>query len=326
MKVVAYSIKNFEKKFLARANQKKHDITLISNTLTLANCGFAEGKEAILVSIHDDLTAPVVNKLADIGIKYIATRSAGTDHIDKKAAKLRGVKIASVPAYSPTSIAEHAVALAMALNRHIIKADADSHHYNFKLDGLTGFTFSGKTVGIIGLGNTGQAAAAIFNGLGCQVLGFDVFVNDKLERIKQVSLEILLSQSDIISLHLPLTPQTRHMIDTSSIALMKDGVMLINTSRGALIKSADLPQALDQGKIGYLGIDVYEYENNIFSQDAHRGESKDALLLKLLGYPNVIVTPHQAFLTVEALEEIASQTILSLNHWQDNLSETFVSN
>jgi len=319
MKVVAYSVKTFEKKFLARANQKKHDITLISNALSLTTCGFAEGKEAALVSANDDVSALVINKLADSGIKYIATRSAGTDHIDKKTAEIRGIKLASVSAYSPASIAELAVALAMALNRHLIQADGNSHHYNFKLDGLTGFTFSGKTVGIVGLGNTGQAAAAIFNGLGCHVLGCDVFVNNTLEKIEQVSLQTLLSQSDIISLHLPLTPQNRHMINASSIAQMRDGVMLINTSRGALINTADLPDALERGKIGYLGMDVYEFEKEIFFEDEHPGKIKDALLLKLLTYPNVIITPHQAFLTVEALWEIANETIHSLNLWQDDV-------
>jgi D-lactate dehydrogenase len=316
MRVVAYSIKNFEKKFLAKANAKKHDITLISNELSLKTCSFAVGKEAILVSANDDVSAPVINKLADIGIKFIATRSAGTDHIDKKAAALRAIQIANVPTYSPTSIAEHAVALAMALNRHLIKADADSHQFDFKLDGLTGFTFSEKTVGIIGLGNTGQAAAAIFNGLGCHVLGFDIVANDKLEKIEQVTLEELLGKSDIISLHLPLTPQTKHMINAASIALMKNGVMLINTSRGALINTTDLPDALNQGKIGYLGIDVYEYEKDIFSQQEGPGKNKDVLLSKLLEYPNVIVTPHQAFLTYEAVEQIADTTIQSLDKWE----------
>jgi D-lactate dehydrogenase len=322
MKVVAYSVKNFEKKFLARANAKKHDITLISNGLSLATCGFAEGKEAILVSAGDDVSATVINKLSDIGIKFIATRSAGTDQIDKNTAELKGIKLASVPAYSPTSIAEHAVALAMALNRHLIQADADSHQYSFKLDGLTGFTFSGKTVGIIGLGNTGQAAAAIFNGLGCRVLGSDIFVNDNLEKIEQVSLETLLAQSDIISLHLPLTAQSRHIINASSLAIMKNGVMLINTARGALINTADLPEALAQGKIGYLGMDVYEYEKEVFYGENPSGKSRDDLLLKLLTYPNVIITPHQAFLTVEALEEIAKETIHSLDLWQDELVVT----
>ncbi|NIJ52608.1 2-hydroxyacid dehydrogenase [Dyadobacter arcticus] len=322
MKVVAYSVKTFEKKFLAMANQKKHDITLISNALSLTTCRFAEGKEAVLVSTNDEVSAPIIDKLAEIGIKYIATRSTGTDHIDKEAAALRGIKLASVPAYSPASIAELAVALAMALNRHLIQADADSHHYNFKLDGLTGFTFSGKTVGIVGLGNTGKAAAAIFKGLGCYVLGFDIIKQDGLENIEQVSLNDLLAQSDVISLHLPLTPQSKHMINVSSIALMKDGVMLINTSRGALINTEDLPDALDRGKIGYLGIDVYEYEKPILSEDDHSNQIKDPLLIKLLTYPNVIVTPHQAFLTIEALQQIAQSTIENLGNWESSLKSS----
>jgi D-lactate dehydrogenase len=316
MKVVAYSVKNFEKKFLAKANHKKHDITLISNALSLTTCGFADGKEAVLVSTNDDVSAQVINKLADMGIKYIATRSTGTDHIDKKAAESRAIQIANVAAYSPTSIAEHAVALAMALNRNLIKANTDSHHFNFELDGLTGFTFSGKTVGIVGLGNTGQAAAAIFNGLGCHVLGSDVLKNNTLEKIEQVSLETLLRQSDIISLHLPLSPQTKHMINASSLAIMKDGVMLINTSRGALINTADLPDALDQGKIGYLGIDVYEFEDALFYSDHSTDKNKDPLLIKLLTYPNVIVTPHQAFLTNEAVEQLAKASIQNINNWE----------
>lgn len=324
MKVVAYSVKTFEKKFLAKANQKKHDITLISNALSLTTCDFADGKEAVLVSTNDDVSAPVINKLADMGIKYIATRSTGTDHIDKKAAQSRAIRLANVAAYSPISIAEHAVALAMALNRNLIKADADSHQFNFGLDGLTGFTFSGKTVGIVGLGNTGQAAAAIFNGLGCHVLGSDVVINDDLEKIEQVSLETLLRQSDIISLHLPFSPQTMHMINASSIALMKHGVMLINTSRGALINTSDLPEALNQGKIGYLGMDVYEFEDSLFYADHSTDIHKDPLLAKLLAFPNVIITPHQVFLTNEAVEQIATTTILNLDNWETALDSNLV--
>jgi D-lactate dehydrogenase len=320
MKVVAYSVKPFEKKFLAKANQKKHDITLISNALSLTTCGFADGKVAVLVSANDAVSAQVIDKLADMGIKYIATRSTGTDHIDKKAAKSRAIKLANVAAYSPTSIAEHAVALAMALNRNLIKADADSHHFNFELNGLTGFTFSGKTVGIVGLGNTGQATAAIFNGLGCHVLGTDVKIYDNLEKIEQVSMETLLQKSDVISLHLPLSAQTLHMINASSIALMKHGVMLINTSRGGLINTSDLPNALDQGKIGYLGMDVYEFEDSLFYADHSTDIDKDPLLAKLLTYPNVIITPHQAFLTNEAVEQIATTTIQNLDNWETALT------
>jgi D-lactate dehydrogenase len=315
MKVVAYSIKAFEKEPLAKANLKKHDITLISNALNLQTCHYAQGKDAVLVFTNDDVSAVVIDRLADQGISYIATRSSGMDHIDQDAAKLRGIKLANVAAYSPQAIAEHAVALAMALNRHLVQANQNSHDYNFKLDGLTGFNFKDKTAGLIGLGSTGVAAASIFNGLGCHVIGYDILSNPNLVNIEQVQLSELYSRSDIISLHLPLNNQTKHMIDNSAIAMMKRGVMLINTSRGAIIKTEDLPPALDQGQIAYLGMDVYEYEKGLFFEN-HSLDIKDPLLDKLLGYKNVIITPHQAFLTQEVLKQIAEQTIKSLDFWQ----------
>ncbi|NIJ52698.1 2-hydroxyacid dehydrogenase [Dyadobacter arcticus] len=318
MKVVAYSIKAFEKEPLAKANQEKHDITLISNALSLQTCHYALGKDAVLVFTNDDVSAMVINKLADQGIRYIATRSTGMDHIDKDAAGLRGIKLANVPAYSPQAIAEHALALAMALNRHLVQSNQNSHDYNFKLDGLTGFNFKDKTVGLVGLGNTGLAAASIFNGLGCHVLGNDIVYTEGLANIEQVPLSELYARSDIISLHLPLSNQTRHMIDASAIAMMKHGVMLINTSRGALIDTEDLPLALDQGQIGYLGMDVYEYEKGLFFEDHQLDLKKDSLLERLLEYPNVIITPHQAFLTQEALQQIAGQTVKNLDFWQDS--------
>lgn len=236
MKVVAYSIKTFEKEFLAKANHKKHDITLISNPLSLETAAYADGKDGVIVFTNDDLSAPVVNRLADLGIKFIATRSAGTDHIDKETGVKRSIKIANVPDYSPQAIAEHAVALALALNRHVIQSNQNAHQFNFKLDGLTGFNFYRKTVGLIGLEHISQAAAAIFNGFGCRVVGFDVVLPSDLKSIEVLPLEEVLRQSDIISLHAPLTPATNYMIDASAIAKMKDGVMLINTSRGGLIK------------------------------------------------------------------------------------------
>lgn len=316
MKVVAYSIKAFEKEPLAKANQKKHDITLISNALNMQTCGYAQGKDAVLVFTNDEVSAAVIDTLADMGTKYIATRSSGMDHIDKNAAAARGIKLANVVAYSPQAIAEHAVALAMALNRHLMQANENGHNYNFKLDGLTGFNFKDKTVGLIGLGSTGLAAAAIFNGLGCHVIGHDIIEADDLVNVEQVPLDELYARSDIISLHLPASAQTKHMIDASAIAKMKHGVMLINTARGTLIKTADLPQALDEGKIGYLGMDVYEFEKDLFFEDHESDRRKDPLLGKLLGYPNVIITPHQAFLTREALQQIAGQTVKSLDLWQ----------
>ncbi len=316
MKVVAYSIKTFEKEFLAKANQKKHDITLISNPLSLGTTSYADGKDVVIVFTNDDVSAPVVNRLADIGVKFIATRSAGTDHIDKETAAKRSIQIANVSAYSPQAIAEHAVALALSLNRHLIQAYQNGQKFNFKLDGLIGFNFYGKTVGLIGLGNTGQAVAAIFNGFGCRVIGADITVPSGLKNIEVLPFEEVLHRSDIISLHAPLTSATKYLINASAIAQMKNGVMLINTSRGALLKTDDALEALERGKIGYLGLDVYEFEKGLFFEDHQQDLIKDPLLEKLMAHPNVLVTPHQAFLTQEALQQIAYQTIKNLDLWQ----------
>ncbi|RVU02851.1 2-hydroxyacid dehydrogenase [Mucilaginibacter limnophilus] len=318
MKVVAYSIKSFEKEFLAKSNQKKHDITLISNPLSLETTMYAEGKDAVMVFTNDDVSAPVVNQLADMGIKYIATRSVGTDHIDREAAGARGIKIANVPVYSPEAVAEHTLALAFALNRHVVQANEHSHHFDFKLENLMGFNFHGKTVGIIGLGHIGLATAAIFKGMGCKVLGYDLAPPDDVKNIQIESLSTLLQQSDIISLHVPLTPQTHHLINREALAMMKDGVMLLNTSRGGLIDTEAVYKALILGRVGYLGIDVYENEKGLFFQDHSKDVKKDALLQKLIALPNVLVTPHQAFLTKEALQQIADRTIKNLDQWQQN--------
>ncbi|MBS7563319.1 2-hydroxyacid dehydrogenase [Mucilaginibacter sp. Bleaf8] len=316
MKVVAYSIKSFEKEFLAKANQKKHDITLISNPLGPETAFYAEGKDAVVVFTNDNVSAPVVHQLADMGIKYIATRSAGTDHIDKQAAAERGIKLANVPVYSPQAIAEHTVALALSLSRQVVKAEEHSLHFDFRQDELIGFNFHGKTVGLVGLGHIGQATAAIFNGLGCKVIGYDAFLTESLPSIEMVSFAELLMQSDIISLHAPLTTDTHHLINASSLALMKDGVMLLNTSRGGLLNTRDVIHGLNTGKVGYLGIDVYENEKGLFFEDHEHDEVKDTLLMDLMQHPNVLVTPHQAYLTKEALQQIADQTIKNLDLWQ----------
>ncbi|GAB2700434.1 2-hydroxyacid dehydrogenase [Mucilaginibacter koreensis] len=318
MKVVAYSIKSFEKEFLAKANQKKHDITLISNPLSLETAIYAEGKDAVLVFTNDDVSAPVINKLAGLGVKYIATRSAGTDHMDKVAAAERNIKLANVPAYSPQAIAEHTVALALALSRQLVKAEQHSLQFDFRQEGLIGFNFYGKTVGLIGLGHIGLATAAIFKGLGCHVIVHDPYLKDNTSDLPLVGINELLKQSDIISLHAPLTPQTHHLINIDTVALMKTGVMLINTSRGGLIDTAAVIEGLRTGKIGYLGLDVYEHEKGLFFED-HGGDiMKDALLQTLLQHPKVLVTPHQAYLTKEALQQIADLTIRNLDLWQQD--------
>jgi len=316
MKAVAYSIKPFEKEYLARANRKKHDITLISNPLGPDTVVYAQGKDAVMVFTSDDVSATVIKQLADLGIKFIVTRSAGTDHIDKTAAAAFGIKIANIPSYSPQAIAEHGVGMAFALNRQLIKADNNSHKFDFKNDDLVGFNFSGKTVGVIGLGNTGQAVAAIYHGLNCRVIGYDPDFPRHQRNVKSVSLEQLLQTSDIISLHIPLTPATYHFINSEKLNQMKDGVMLINTSRGKLIDTADVLAALETKKVGYLGLDVYEFEKGLFFEDHQHDPVKDTLLTKLMANPNVLITPHQAYLTAEALQEIADQTIKNLDLWQ----------
>ncbi|GAC1312614.1 MAG: 2-hydroxyacid dehydrogenase [Mucilaginibacter sp.] len=317
MKAVAYSIKPFEKEFLAKANKKKHDITLISNALSPDTANFAEGKEAVIVFPNDDVSDGVISRLAELGIKYIATRSTGIDHIDLKAAERCGIKIANVPTYSPQAIAEHAAALALALSRHLIQAHRNGIRFDFRADELVGFNFSGKTAGIIGLGQTGRAAAKIFNGLGCAVIGHDnALLNNLDEFIRLVSLKEVLNSADIISLHVPLTGETKYLICKETLEQMKDGVMLINTSRGAMIRTEDILTALECGKVGYLGVDVYEFEKDLFFEDHENDAVKDPLLSALLNRRNVLVTPHQAFLTREALQEIANQTIKNFDQWQ----------
>lgn len=316
MKVVAYSIKEFEKEFLARANQKKHDITLISNPLSAETASYAEGKDAVVVFTNDDVSAYVINRLADLGVRYIATRSVGTDHIDKEAAARKNIKLANVPEYSPQAIAEHTVAMALALSRHLLESNEHCHRFDFRLNGLMGFNLAGKTVGIIGFGHIGQAVASIFSGFGCRVIVYDPFSTVNQPGVEPAAFDELLATSDIISLHAPLCAENFHLINKDTLRLMKNGVMLLNTSRGGLIDTEAVLQALESGKIGYLGIDVYEKEKGLFFEQHQHDTDKDPLLEKLMTYKNVLVTPHQAFLTNEALQQIANQTIKNLDNWQ----------
>lgn len=316
MKAVVYSIKSFEKEYLAKANQKKHDITLISNPLSVDTVGFAQGKDAVVVFTNDDVSEPVIKKLKKLGVRYIATRSVGIDHIDCIAATNADIKIANVPSYSPQSIAEHTIALMMALNRKIFLAIQHSKEFNFKLEGLQGFTMYGKTVGLVGFGQIAHFLSNILHGFGCKVLVYDPYCKDFPSHVESVDLESLYKKSHIISLHTPLTDDTKHIINAKSIAKMRNDVMLINTGRGALINTKDLIEALNAGKIAYFGADVYENEKNLFFEDHHLDGDKDSLLQQLLDMPNVVVTPHQAFLTTEALQDIAAQTIKNLDNWQ----------
>ncbi|MDF3078959.1 MAG: 2-hydroxyacid dehydrogenase [Sphingobacteriaceae bacterium] len=321
MKAVAYSIKPCEKELLIKANRKRHDITLISNRLTLATASYAEGKDAVLVCSCDDVSAPILHKLKEYGVKYISTRSTGTDHIDLVEAAHLGIKVGNIPVYSAESTAEHAIALILALYRNIIPAHQKMLEHNFALDDLVGSTIRSKTIGIVGFGQTGQALAQILRGFGARLLVCDITdVSEKVAALgaEQVELKRLFKESDIISFHVPLTGQTRHMVNAETIRQMKDGVVLINVSRGAVFNSADVFAALQDEKISKIGMDVYEFEQNVFFFDHSRYPIEDQLLKAFIQHSRVLLTPHQAFLTAEALGVIAEKTIKNLNLWNSD--------
>ncbi|MFZ0154280.1 2-hydroxyacid dehydrogenase [Pseudomonas sp. Hg5Tf] len=277
----------------------------------------AAGHEVVCPFINDDLSAPVLERLAAGGTRLIALRSAGYNHVDLSTAKRLGLAVVRVPAYSPHAVAEHAVALILALNRRLHRAYNRTREGNFSLHGLTGFDLHGKTVGVVGTGQIGAAFARIMAGFGCQLLAYDPYPNPELLALGARYLELpeLLRQAQIISLHCPLTEQTRHLINPKSLADLQPGAMLINTGRGALIDTPALIEALKNGQLGYLGLDVYEEEAQLFFEDRSDLPLQDDVLARLLTFPNVIVTAHQAFLTREALAAIAATTVDNITRW-----------
>ncbi|WP_282361169.1 2-hydroxyacid dehydrogenase [Pseudomonas sp. PS01300] len=285
--------------------------------LTEDTAALAEGYEVVCAFINDDLSAPVLSRLKAGGTRLIALRSAGYNHVDLAAAKRLGLTVVRVPAYSPHAVAEHAVALILALNRRLHRAYNRTREGDFSLHGLTGFDLHGKTVGVVGTGQIGLAFARIMAGFGCQLLAYDPYPNAEVEALgaRYLDLPELLRESRIISLHCPLTPQTRHLINPQSLASLQPGAMLINTGRGALVDTPALIDALKSGQLGYLGLDVYEEEAQIFFEDRSDLPLQDDVLARLLTFPNVIVTAHQAFLTREALAAIAATTLENIARW-----------
>ncbi|MHA6193552.1 2-hydroxyacid dehydrogenase [Pseudomonas wadenswilerensis] len=277
----------------------------------------AAGHDVVCAFINDDLSAPVLERLAAAGTRLIALRSAGYNHVDLATAKRQGLTVVRVPAYSPHAVAEHAVALILALNRRLHRAYNRTREGDFSLHGLTGFDLHGKTVGVVGTGQIGLAFARIMAGFGCQLLAYDPYPNPEVLALgaRYLDLDQLLRQSNIISLHCPLTPQTRHLINIQSLADLQPGAMLINTGRGALVDTPALIEALKSGQLGYLGLDVYEEEAQIFFEDRSDQPLQDDVLARLLTFPNVIVTAHQAFLTREALAAIAGTTLDNIARW-----------
>lgn len=285
--------------------------------LTEDTAALARGHEVVCAFINDDLSAPVLERLAAGGTRLIALRSAGYNHVDLAAAKQLDLAVVRVPAYSPHAVAEHAVALILALNRRLHRAYNRTREGNFSLHGLTGFDLHGKTVGVVGTGQIGAAFARIMAGFGCQLLAYDPYPNPELLALGARYLELpeLLREAQIISLHCPLTEHTRHLINPQSLAQLQPGAMLINTGRGALIDTPALIEALKDGQLGYLGLDVYEEEAQLFFEDRSDLPLQDDVLARLLTFPNVIVTAHQAFLTREALAAIAETTLDNITRW-----------
>ena len=310
MNVAIFSAKKYDREFLNAANGSLHKLRFFEPNLNEETVNLATGFEAVCVFVNDQVNAGVIAKLRSLGVRLIALRCAGYNNVDLAAATKHGIIVVRVPAYSPYAVAEHTIALMLALNRKVHRAYNRVREGNFALDGLVGFDMRGKTVGLIGTGQIGAVVAQILTGFGCPILAFDPLPNATCQScgVRYMELDELFAQSDIITLHCPLTPDNKHLINAAAIAKMKDGVMLINTSRGALLDTLAIIEALKSGKIGYLGLDVYEEEEQIFFEDRSGLILSDDVFARLLTFPNVIITGHQAFFTREALLNIAATT------------------
>lgn len=315
MRVAVFSTKPYDRDYLNAANDRQeHSLEFFEARLTNASAPLARGFPAVCVFVNDVLDEATLTDLAEHGLKVIALRCAGFNNVDLATADRLGIQVVRVPAYSPHAVAEHTMALLLALNRRIHRAFSRVREGNFSLSGLMGFDLHGKTAGIIGTGRIGILVAGILRGFGCQVLTFDVQQNPEVERLgaRSVSLEELFAQSDMISLHCPLTPKTHHLIDSQSIRQMKPGVVLLNTSRGGLVDTDAVIAGLKTGQIGGLAIDVYEEEADLFFEDLSSQLIQDDVFARLLTFPNVLVTGHQAFFTREAMEQIAATTLSNI--------------
>ncbi len=320
MKIAVFDARSYDRQALNKANENfGHDLTFFEPKLTTDTVSMIDGHKAVCSFIHDDLSEPVLTKLKEKGVGLIDLRSAGFNHVDLVAARKLGLKVARAPDYSPHAIAEHAVALILALNRKLHHAYLRELTHNFSLEGLVGFDLNGKTVGVIGTGKIGAVFAKIMLGFGCKVIGFDPHRNSEVVKlgVEYFELDEVFRQSDILSLHSPLTPDTHHIIDADALSKMKHGVMLINTGRGALVDSKALIDALKKGKVGAAGLDVYEEEEGIFHENLYTEIIPDEILMRLMSFPNVLITSHQAFLTREALQGIAQMTLENARQFEN---------
>jgi D-lactate dehydrogenase len=314
MNVAVFSTKPYDERFLSAACGPAHTLTFFEDRLNPKSAPLAAGFDAVCAFVNDDLSAPTLAKLAAGGTRLLALRCAGFNQVDLKAAAAHGVSVRRVPAYSPYAVAEFTLGLILALNRKIHRAFNRVREGNFGIDGLLGFDLHGSTVGFIGTGKIGLLAAKPMAAMGCRILGCDPFPSDAFRALgTYVERDTLFAESDIISLHCPLTPDSRHIIGPATLGKMKRGVMLINTSRGALVDAAALIEALKSGQVGAVGLDVYEQEAEFFYEDLSNEIIQDDVLQRLLSFPNVIITSHQAFFTETALRNIAETTVQNLN-------------
>lgn len=320
VKIAFFDAHSYDRHSFKKTNEDfGFDIHFYKERLSLDSIELTQGKEIVCVFVNDEVTAPVIEKMVANGVKLIALRCAGFNNVDLKAAEGK-IKVVRVPAYSPHAVAEYALTLMLTLNRKVYRSAQRTREGNFRLSGLLGFDMYGKTIGIVGMGRIAKVLIGILRGFGMNILAYDKYPDIKFAKenqVKIVDLDTLYQHSDIITLHCPLTPETTHMINKDSIERMKDGVMIINTGRGKLIRTEDLIEGLRNKKVGSAGLDVYEEEAKFFYEDHSDRILNDDSLALLLMMPNVIVTSHQAFFTQEALHNIATTTLQNISEFMD---------
>ncbi|MES2798027.1 MAG: 2-hydroxyacid dehydrogenase [Bacteroidota bacterium] len=322
MKVAVFSSKPYEKEYLDKFNLGgEHQLVYFEASLNADTANLAEGYEAVCVFVNDKIDKETVQKLTKLGVKLIDLRSSGFNNVDIPTAITNHVKVMRVPAYSPQAVAEHAVAIIMTLNRKTHKAYNRVREGNFSVENLMGFNLYEKTVGVVGTGKIGTAFCQIMLGFGCKVIAYDIVESNYLKQkgVEYKSFDEVLQSSTILSLHCPLAPATKHLFNEVAFSKMKKGAMLINTSRGGLINTVHVMKALKNGHLGYLGIDVYEQEENLFFNDLSESIIQDEVIQRLMTFHNVLVTPHQGFFTTEALDQIAKTTLKNFSDFEKGI-------
>lgn len=322
MKVAVFSTKYYEKEYLDKYNEDSiHQLTYFDTPLNIDSIDLTKGFDAVSLMLTGNIDEAVINKLSENKIRLIDLRSAGYDNVDISAAIKHNIKVMRVPAYSPQAIAEHAVALILTLDRKTNIAYNRIRENDFTINNLMGFNLFEKTVGVVGTGKIGRAFCTIMLGFGCKVIAYDIKQSDAMIKkgVVYKTFDELLTLSDIISIHCPLTDDTHHLFNSLAFDKIKVGAMLINTSRGAVINTADAMDALKKEQLGYLGIDVYEGEKALFSKDLSNSNIQDDIIERLMSFNNVLITPHQAFFTIEAVEQIAITTIKNFTDFEQGV-------